>query len=269
MIRPGSLLLLAALLTSCAGSRGELRALKDAGRDLYARAQNTVVTVRLVIKVSVGGHDNETKFEVQGTVIDPSGLTLVPAATVDPSAVVRAMMSSKGGASEPKIESSVSETTLVLADGTELEADVIIKDVELDIAFVRPRDQSKPLQSVTLKAGRGLPQILDEVLVLGRFGRAQNRTPWVGFTEVRAIVKGPRSYALCDGAGEAAGTVAYSAQGEPVGVFVTHFGKASRGPASGAGGGSVILRPLEDAIDIAEAARKLKNPEPKTAPAAN
>ena len=58
------------------------------GREILAKCQQAVVTVKLAIKqsMSMGGHDSksESKTETTGTVIDPSGLTVVSLATTDP-----------------------------------------------------------------------------------------------------------------------------------------------------------------------------------------
>lgn len=248
-------------------------------RALFAKAQKTVVTVRLVLKMSMGGHDQEQKLEAVGTVIDPSGLTVVPTAVVDPGSIVRAMMHARPGGAEMKLDTTVTETTIILSDGTEVESDVILKDADLDLAFIRPRDQSKPLEAVTLKPGRALPQVLDEVILLGRYGRAASRAAWVEVSQVRAVVKGPRTFALCggDAGGDALGTVAYGTDGTPVGVFVTHIGKDSGAEGSrgisgmmggGHQGGSVILRSIDDVLEVADQARKMKNPEPKPPEAA-
>src|ERR1700722_12080429 len=63
------------------------------GREILAKCQQAVVTVKLAIKqsVSMGGRDqkSESKTETTGTVIDPSGLTVVSLATTDPSSTVK------------------------------------------------------------------------------------------------------------------------------------------------------------------------------------
>src|SRR5205823_4386330 len=148
-----------------------------------------------VVKTSMGGRDREQKFEVIGTVIDGNtGLTVLPAAAADPGAILRMMSQGRPGAPE-RFESTVTETTLILPDGTEVESDMILKDPELDFAFVRPREPPKtPLDAVALKAGKGLPAPLDELILVGRYGRSVNRAAWVATTHVHAVVKGPRTF---------------------------------------------------------------------------
>ena len=85
----------------------------------------------------MGSRDNETKHEAIGTVIDASGLTVVAATAIDPAAMFRASMQARN--SQLKVDVKVNEAALLLPDGTELEADVVFKDENLGLAFVRPR----------------------------------------------------------------------------------------------------------------------------------
>ena len=240
--------------------------LTPAAQAVFARAQKTVVTVRLVVKMSMGGHDREQKIEVIGTVIDPSGLTVLPAAAADPGSFLRAMAQGRGAAD--RFESTVTETTLILADGTELEADLILKDAELDFAFLRPREPPKGgVDAVALKPGRALPAPLEDLILVGRYGRSVNRAPWVAITQVRAVVRGPRTYAVCGAEADVTGTVAYAADGTPAGIFVTRLNRETmEGSRSGMPGvpsghsGVVILRPIADLMEAAEQARKTKKP---------
>ena len=256
-------LLLAASLCASAAD------LTPVAQGIFARAQKTVVTVRLVLKMSIGGHDREQKVEVIGTVIDPSGLTVLTAAAADPGSFLRAMAQARGGAD--RFESTVTETTLILADGTELEADLILKDAELDFAFLRPREPPKGgIDAVALKPGRALPAPLEELILVGRYGRAVNRTPWVAITQVRAVVRGPRTYAVCGAEADVTGTVAYAVDGTPAGIFVTRLNRETmEGSRSGIPGvpsghsGVVILRSIADLMEAAEQARKTKNPPAK------
>jgi hypothetical protein len=61
----------------------------------------------------------------------------------------------------------------------------------------------------------------------------------------------------------ALGTIAYAADGAPAGVFVSHVQSDPEGGRSygGAGrGGGVVLRPIDDLIEVVQQARKAKAP---------
>jgi hypothetical protein len=244
---------------SACAARQQTRDGKAIAKAVYQRAADTVVSVRLVVKLSMGGRDQEQKTEIIGTVIDPTGLTVISAAATDPGAPMRALLRARGG-SESKLESSVSETTLLLSDGTELEADVVLKDADLDLAFVRPRDTSRKLEWVELKPGVPTPQVLDELISAGRHGRSLNRAPWVQRGSVSSVIKGPRPYALASQQSDAVGTIAYSSQGVPVGIFVTHIPPATDDRPRSAP--LIILRPVQDVLELAEQAKKANIPEP-------
>jgi hypothetical protein len=239
----------------------------EAARAIFAKAQKSVVTVRLVVKLSAGGHDSEQKIETSATVIDPAGLTVIPAAAADPAAMMRAAMRTRPGSPEVKFESAVTEAMILLPDGTEIESDVVLKDADLDLAFLRPREGGRTFDAVQLKAGKGLPAVLDQIILVGRYGQSASRAAWSEIARMRGIVKGPRTYGLVDsGGGDALGTVAYAADGTAIGVFVTKSGSGGAEVRRlGGGDEHVILRPVDDVLEIAEQARKQARPIPSTA----
>ena len=82
------------------GAPGEARAegdIRAAARALAAKSSKAVVTVELVVTVRGGGMmggggDEEQEIEVVGTVIDPSGLTVVSASEIDPTTMLKALL---------------------------------------------------------------------------------------------------------------------------------------------------------------------------------
>jgi hypothetical protein len=276
----------AVLLTGpgTARAEGDIRA---AARALAAKSQKTVVTVKLVVTMKMMGQEEEQKVEVTGTVIDPSGLTVVSATEIDPSAAMKALLGPlmgagggrRGGAPDMKFESDVKETLLVLDDGTEIEADVILKDQDLDLAFVRPRDTTQKFEALALKPRGKAPELLEEVFVLSRLGRLQNRSTALSLGSVKAIVKGPRTFYICDGEATSGslGCVAFDSAGAPLGVFVmkqaateasdgsAQMGMLMRmlGGASNRAPSATILRSVDDVLEIAAQAKSRPAPERK------
>jgi hypothetical protein len=232
--------------------------LKQVARAVFDSAQKSVVTVRLVLKISMGSRDNEQKHEAIGTVVDPSGLTVVAATAIDPTASFRAAMHARG--SQVKLDAKVNEAALLLPDGTEVDGDVVFKDEGLGLAFVRPREVPKGVEAVPLKKGRAA-QVLDDVVLVGRYGRAASRAAWVDVSRVRAVVRGPHPFAICgDESSAAMGTIAYGADGAPLGIFVGRTAADGEGARSGPPQGMVILRPLSDLIEASQQAKAAKVP---------
>jgi len=239
--------------------------LAETARSVAEKAQKTVVGVRVVIKLKLGnGQDQEEKLELLGTVIDPSGLTVADATSVDPTGMIRALSGNKG------IEADVKETTLILDDGTEVESDLVLRDSDLGLAFIRPRDASKKFDAVTLKPRAKPSQLLDHVFVVGRTGKLANRTLSVKLGTIESIVKGPRTYYITDGELAAhSGCIAYGADGEALGLIVIKFQQQAEQGGNlqrMMGGGDTairIVRPVDDIIEIAAQAKTAKVPEKK------
>src|SRR5262245_66359901 len=76
--------------------------LADKGRQIFKKNQHAVVTVQAVIKVrmsmsGMGGDASEFKQDVTGTVLDPSGLTVLALSACDPGDMMQSLMTSLSG----------------------------------------------------------------------------------------------------------------------------------------------------------------------------
>jgi len=202
-------------------------------------------------------------------VIDPSGLTLASAASIDPSGALRKMAG--GQASRMKVEAEVKETTLLLEDGTEVEADVVLKDTELDLAFLKPREAGRRFSAIRLRPRSGTVPLLTPIFVVARLGKLTSRALAIATGEIRAWVRGPAPYYVTDGeTASFTGSVAYTADGVPLGVFVNRFSASpdARGGGffDGAFGRSsseavlTVLRPVDKVLELAVQAREMPPP---------
>ena len=243
------------------------------GRATAEKNRRAVISIRIVLKLKIGfggqAQDQEQKVEVAGVVIDPSGLTLASAASIDPSGALRKMAG--GQASRMKLESEVKETTLLLEDGTEVEAEVVLKDTDLDLAFLKPREPGRLFAAVTLKPRTGAVPLLTPIFVVGQLGKLASRALAVSTGEIRAYVRGPAPYYVTDGETSSyTGSVAFTADGVPLGVFVNRFSASpdSRGGAmfdgafgrSGSDAVITVLRPVDKVLELAAQARAMKPP---------
>jgi S1-C subfamily serine protease len=257
-----------------------------AGRDILAKSQSAVVAVKLSIKqsVSMGGRDSksETKTETTGTVIDPSGLTVVSLATTDPSsamkdAYARAMAARGGDISQYKFESELTDVKIVLADGTEIAADVVLRDKDLDLAYLRPSDKpAKPLASIDLTKDTKA-QILDEVIVVNRLNQSANRTPAISVGRIEAIIEKPRTFYLLGQSmwAYSLGAPVFSLDGKLVGILFLRSTKSQSDQMSGfmfnnldQWGMMPVVLPASDIVDGAKQALEAKAPAPEEKPAA-
>ena len=234
-----------------------------AARKLYEEKQDSLVVVLAVasIQASAGGQTapaQEQKIETLGTVIDPSGLTVISYSGIDPSAAAQGRkVRTPQGMVTLEIKVDFKEVKIRLADGTEVPANLVLTDKDLDLAFVLPDAKSDEAQGATFKpvdlakAAKG--KVLDEVIMVARLGKSRDRRPVVRIGRVAAVVKKPREFYVTSV--NAPGAPVFTAAGEIVGVAVHRMfdGKPS---------GTVIL-PAADLRDSAKQALAKKPAKPK------
>jgi S1-C subfamily serine protease len=255
------------LLTGGLSSRAGAQDDRAAARDIVKKWQTAIVTVRVVLKmrVSVGGREMQSmdeSVETVGTVIDPSGLTVLSLGALNPGAMMNKMMGG-GGSGQERMEfgSEPSDVRLRLSDGKELPARIVLRDEDLDLAFLRPTAKpDKPLVAIDL-ADEGRPSILDPVVVLSRLGRVGGWTPAASLQTIGAIIERPRTfYVIETGSASGMGTPAFTIGGKVVGLLTMRSVQAGKpgmfsmvGGSEGMGLLPVIL-PAADVRDIAQQA---------------
>jgi S1-C subfamily serine protease len=268
MKRAFAILGVAALLTtSCPCSlRAASESEASAGRALVKRFADAVVGVELVvtIKIKMGDREaqpRELRIEVNGTVISPSGLTVTTLGQVDPQATMEALRGGSGGGRMQEIVGSeFKEVKLRLADGKEVPARFVLKDVDLDLAFMAPEptpenaDRKFPFVSLD-EAAEGT--LLANYFYLGRAAKIQQRVPLVRSTEVIGVVEKPRRYyLLTEQLTQWMGTPVFNAQGRVLGITLQHFANGQRS--------GLIVLPAEDIAEMAKQAATAQAGVPKT-----
>jgi hypothetical protein len=236
--------------------------IKSAAKDTLKKYEKAIIPVKIVLKFKAAGKDSERKLESRGTVIDPSGLTFVAGQEVDPTKSMKAVLGSKWESMKMDVE--VSETSLLLEDGTEIEADVVLKDTELDFAFIRPRNTTRTFDYIPLKSRGTPPQLLEDIFVFSRLGISDRRNPYLNLGIIRSTISGPRNYYLCSEnvTGGSMGCIVFDSNGAPIGVVVTKQSENTSGSMMPV----YIMRPLEDLLDVVEQAKAAKLPEKTTSP---
>src|SRR5215471_3306013 len=147
LLRAGKPALHLAIALICLLSVARADDIAEKGRAILAKNQHAVVTVQLVLKSKfsvpgAGGQTTESRSDATGTVIDPSGLTVLSLTATDPGTMIQNMM---GGMGEEdmkfKMETELSDLKILLDDGTEIPAEVVLRDKDLDLAFIRPKSK--------------------------------------------------------------------------------------------------------------------------------
>jgi hypothetical protein len=242
----------------------------ESGRRVLAKHQDAVVTVKLVVSYSMtfGARDqqSESKTEAVGTIIDPAGLTVISLTAIDPSAMMKARMRSQ--TTELKIDSQVKDAKITLADGTEIPAEVVLRDKDLDLAYVLPTEKpAKPLPALDL-AHAAKPQVLDEVICLNRLGKVANRVAAVSVERVDALVDRPRPfYVLAAGGSSGIGSPVFTVSGVPIGIILirnapaeSEANIASIFSGTGGLGFMPVVVPAADILEDSKQALEAKKP---------
>lgn len=225
-----------------------------AGRELVKRYADAVVGVELVvtIKVKVGEREmppREQKVEINGTVISPDGLTVTSLAEVDPQMAFEAMSGSqRGGARTELLGADFKEVKLRLADGTELPARFVLKDQDLDLAFMAPVAAEAGAQRTFVHvdlADAAEGALLDRFTLVGRAPKALQRVPVARTTEIMGVVEKPRRLYLMTE--PSLGVPMFDEAGRVLGITFQHFANNRRT-------GLVVL-PAEDIAEIAKQAQ--------------
>ncbi len=253
--------------------------LGQAMRTILAAQKPVVITIRLSQKQKMtipesGTQENESMNEVTGTVIDPSGLVVTSLSATDPSALMQQMM---GGQDDPgfKIEVELTRVVLLLEDGKEVDAQVVLRDKDLDLAFLRPTTVlEKPLASLDL-AKSAKPEQFDPLILPKKLGKVANRAYSAAVARVEAIIEKPRSLYVLGMQEVSPGTPAFLATGECAGIAVVR----SIAPTDDSDGGyygnqdpnvAIVVLPGVDVLEIAKQApaKAAEAPQPAAAPAA-
>jgi hypothetical protein len=183
-------LLVTLMLIGCVGAMPALAdETADLGRQVLEANKQAVVTVLMVTSMSFGGEDNERESEATGTIIAPDGLTVLALSALDPAAIFAQM-----GEDMQEVVSKVKDVKILMHDGTEMAAEVVLRHQDQDLVFIRPTVAPEaPLAHVDItKAGH--PQILDEVAALMQLGKVARRAPAILVARIEAVVERPRLF---------------------------------------------------------------------------
>ncbi|HLP08518.1 MAG TPA: hypothetical protein VK178_10150 [Opitutaceae bacterium] len=215
----------------------------EAGRAIVAHHADTVIEVELVVVVRVSVGDKaqpprEIKREINGTVIAPSGLTVVSLGSIDPMGSMRLPPNMK--VEDPEYK----EVKLRLSDNTEIPARIVLKDEDLDVAFIAP-DPAVPERKFAHAdlAAPARAELLGTYFDLSRAQKHLQRTPAIRVVEAIGIVEKPRQLVLLSA--YSPGCPVFDAEGRLLGISVRH---TAEGRETG-----LILLPTASIAELAPA----------------
>jgi S1-C subfamily serine protease len=242
------------------------RAAEDAlitqAKKVFAEQQDSVIWISVVAKISLqaeGGKeavnipDREQKNETLGTFIDSTGLAVTALSSIDPSREYNGReVRTRDGV--VKIEANVvlKEVRVTMPDGTEIPADVVMRDVDLDLAFLRIKSGAKEAKGVSFKSvdlkNAATVNVSDDIITISRNDEVMNRVASVSRGQITSVTKKPREFLRATGAN--LGCPTFTPDGKLVGIAVN---RTVRGKSS-----QTVLIPAADVLEIAEQARAAK-----------
>lgn len=265
------LLTLAALASSTAfGASGELRStalkLSDAHKDAIVWLSVLSKTTVSAEGITAPPQEKEDKGEITGTVVDASGLIVTALGGIDKAAMVNGqMVDTPKGRVKLNATSEVKDLKVITADGTEIPADLVMKDADLGLAFIKVRMDSEEAKGVKFASvdlnDSAKGEMLDDCIGLGRLDQNLNREPSLLTSEITGITTRPRVFYRV--VMDSIGCPVFLSSGKLLGISVI------RQPKGGAGGGQFQVAPvILPAADVAKVAAQAKDAKPEAKPAA-
>lgn len=237
-----------------------------AAKQILAKNANAVIEVSTILKIEVPGQSaHDQKLEIVGTVIDESGLTIVSNSAIDPLSMMKGQFPD---GMEPKIK--YSDVKYRLADNKEIPARVVLKDADLDLAFLVPApkegETAPKFQAVTLD-GKVEAGILDNLVNLTRLPKTLDRQASVELGYVSAVIQKPRRfYSYETVGGGQIGIPSFTQDGKVLGICLLRKEPTSEASSSRPQMSTVVV-PSSDILELVpQAQAKAKEapaPEPK------
>ena len=227
---------------------------REAARRVVEARSDAVVMVLATIRIraNVGGQEQTADQQAQanGTILDSSGLTVLSLSSLEPDEVMTRQLSARmRPGTRVDVSSEPSAIRMRLADGREIPSRLVLRDPDLDLAFIRPL--APPSSSLTwIDAPIGRPSLLDLLFVIQRTSERSGWATAATFGTVQLVLERPRRYyqmAAAGLGGTPLGSPVFDAAGRFVGLIVM------RNPG-GRGASSTGVLPAEEILEVAKQA---------------
>ncbi|MEK7867174.1 MAG: trypsin-like peptidase domain-containing protein [Planctomycetota bacterium] len=190
--------------------------------EVLAKVAPGIATVKVVTQtdVTMGGQSqsSESRTEVQGVVVDETGLVMISNATFDTSGMKDLLSAGGGGGADLKV--TPTEFKVVIEqEEKEYEAFLAATDTKLGLAFVQIVELGdRKLASVGFDGAAELA-VGQRLLAVGRLKKGYDYAPYVVQAKVTGKIAKPRAAWLVDGDMAGAGLPVFTADGQVAGVI--------------------------------------------------
>lgn len=224
---------------------------RASARETVAKHGNAVVFILGTTKVRVnqGGRETQnqdSRIQALVTIIDNAGLGVMSLTSLDPSDLLTAQLSrGRGAGGAVTVSAESSDLRYRMADGKEIPVRVVLRDKDLDLAFLRPVEKpAEPMPAIDMAGVR--PLALDPVVALQRAGEVAGWQSTALLLTVQAVVEKPRTFLILTGG--AVGSAVFDTRGRFVGVVLLLKNEAANTNAL------PIVLPANDIREVAKQA---------------
>jgi S1-C subfamily serine protease len=226
-------------------------------KEVLKEKGDAVITLDIVLefKSTYMGQQSESEQQTEevGFVIDEKGLVATSLANVDPGQFYERMQMME----DYTFTSTVKSIKYVLAGGREIDAAVVLRDPDQDLAFLRPLEApAEPMTYIPLdNSVRG--EIFDPIFSIERSGRITRRTIIGKAGTVTGIVERPRRFYLPSSelSSNRTGSPVFSDGGALLGMLAVYtFPGGARARSDSEQPYAFIIIPAEDVLRVAEQA---------------
>ena len=226
---------------------------RAAARGVVKKNGDAVVMVLATLKIraNVGGQEQtiDQQAQANGTILDASGLAVLSLSTLQPDDMMARSLSNRVQAgTRVDVTSEPSGIRMHLSDGREIPAKLILRDQDLDLAFIRPVDPpSPPIAFIDAPAAK--VSLMDLLLIVQRTSETTGWLTTASFATVELVIDKPRVYyQVASGVRSALGSPIFDTAGKFVGVMLV------RNTGARASGAPAVL-PADDIRDVAKQAK--------------
>jgi S1-C subfamily serine protease len=262
----------AAAVAACAGLSAAAADVVPQAREILNHSQNSIVNISAMSKLDMGGSGmamnlgglgEAQETQCAGTVIDASGLTAVSYTALNPFEKISNALKTRMGDSDNafKSKTELNRIRMHLADGSEVSARLVLKDKELDLAFLvpDPKEGEKVPQFTPVKLSNPAAQELDDVVILTRHNKELGYQPVVTTAHVSSVIKQPRAMYDLSAAAQP-GSPVYLPDGQLLGLCVSFGGE--EGGLMSMGAMEVLVLPAAEIAKLADQAKKAADKKP-------
>jgi S1-C subfamily serine protease len=238
--------LLSAPASACAGDESEYQTWLE-------QKSPALVTVKFVLKIKMGGMmggmgDQETDSEITGIMIDPKGLVLCSNTQFGG---LFGMIGRFMGPMAGNISANPTDIKVLVGDDTEgLEAKLLARDTELDLAWVQIEEPGDAKFAFCDMARNATPQIGQRFFGVRRMGKFFDRVAAVVEGRVGGITAKPRDlYVPTTSIAAMSGLPIFATDGAVLGVTVAQMPDAEDEPADPMGMLGSMLGGMQGAME--------------------